>query len=124
MKLKWLRQKQIPRTQIVGLTTKWWIFLVKFKDVRKYQILLKDIKYSYSIKVTEYKKTKKIEYKPYFILWVTYTLSKRDILIMGVSYMVKNNTHKYGIDMHNNVLDAYRSYKVNWGDYCRKSPTK
>ena len=107
-----------------NLTSKGWRFLVTWKYVRKYCITSQDIKQSYSIKVAEYKKSKNIEDKTYFIWWVPYTPRKQDIVIMGVSSIVKKKTHKYGIEMPNNVLDAYGLDRFNWDNCWSKSTTK
>ena len=58
-------------------------------------IPLKNIKESYPINVSEYTKAKKINYEPYFISWVPYTLRKQYRIIAAVSSIVNYKTHKY-----------------------------
>ena len=41
-----------------------------------------------------------------------------------MSYIVKNKTHKYIIEVTNNVLDAYSIERVNVNVYWRKSIAK
>ena len=72
----------------------------------------------------EYTKAKKIDYDPYFLWWLPYTLRKMYEVIMSVSSRVKNKTHKYGIEVPKNVLYAYIFYRANGNNYLSKVVVK
>jgi hypothetical protein len=65
-----------------------------------------------------------IEGGPAYAWWVDYTLKKRDHIISAVKQHVIKKTHKFGIHVPNNLVEAHALNKVNgntlWGDAITK----
>ena len=106
------------------LTTKGWSFLVNWKDGRQSWIPLKDIKESNPIEIAEYVTSRSIQKEPAFAWWVPYTLKKRDRIISAVRNKVKQQSHKYGIEIPRSVQHAYELDKRNGNNYWRKAIEK
>ena len=105
-------------------TTKGWSFLVNWKDGSQSWIPLKDIKESNPIEVAEYATAKGINKEPAFAWWIPYTLKKRDRIISAVRNKVKQQSHKYGIEIPRSVQHAYEIDRRNGNDYWRRAIEK
>ena len=85
--------------------------LVLCKDRSTQWFSLKDLKKSNPGECAEYTKARKIDNKPAFRRWVSYTLKKKDRIIIMIKSRIKANLHKYGIEFpgdqaHTEKLDT------------------
>jgi hypothetical protein len=88
-------------------TTVGWKLLVRWKDQSESWIHLKDMKESHPVEVAEFAKAQGISDDPAFIWWVPYTLQKRDIILSAVKSRIRKTTHKYRIEIPNNIEHAH-----------------
>ena len=111
-------QKRL-RTTTVG-----WKLLVKWRDQSESWIPLKDLKESHPVEVAEFAKARCIADEPAFAWWVPYTLRKRDVIISAVKSRIRKTTHKYGIEIPNNVAHAYEIDRKNGNTFWRDALAK
>jgi hypothetical protein len=87
-------------------TTQGWEILVRWKDASTSWIALKDLKESYPVQLAEYAVTARISEEPAFAWWVPFTLRKRNRIISKVKSKYWVRTHKFGIKIPKNALEA------------------
>jgi hypothetical protein len=78
-------------------TTRGWELLIVWKDGSSSWVILKDLKESFPVQLTEYAARNKIAEEPDFVWWVAYTIRKRDRIILKVKSKYWKRTHKFGI---------------------------
>lgn len=93
-------------TRRLRKTTKGWKLLVRWKDDSETWIPLKDMKESHPVETAEFAKARGIDDEAAFAYWVPYTLRKRDVIIHAVKARARKVTHKYGIEVPNNMARA------------------
>jgi hypothetical protein len=98
-------------------TTCGWQLLVKWHDNSKQWLSLSILKESNPIEVAEYVKARGIEKEPAFAWWVPYTLRKRDVIIAAVKARARKTTHKYGLEIPQNVNHAHAIDKKNGNNF-------
>jgi hypothetical protein len=100
------------------------ITFVKWKDGAKQWIPVSILKESNPVEVAKYAKARDIDTEPAFAWWVPYTLRKRDAVVSAVKARARKITHKYGIEVPQNVNHAHKIGKKNgntlWGDSLEK----
>ena len=67
---------------------------------------LAEIKESNPVEVVEYAKYQQIDDEPAFKWWVNFILKKRDMIISAVNKRHHKKTHKFGICIPCNALEA------------------
>jgi hypothetical protein len=85
---------------------------------------LVDLKESNPVEVSEYAAAKSLLHAPAFVWWVPNILKKCSRTISAVTKRYHNPTHKFGIEVPNNLDDCMRLDKENdntiWQDAARK----
>ena len=81
--------------------------LVHRKDGSESWINLSEMKESHPVETAEFAKAQGINQEPAFILWVPYTLCKRDVILATVKSRVMKKTHKYGIEIPRSIKHTY-----------------
>ena len=74
---------------------------------------LTKIKESNPVGVAEYEKAKKIDDQPAFKWWVNLNLNKRDVIISAENKRHNKKTHRFGICIPQNDLEALSIDKEN-----------
>ena len=101
-----------------------WKLLVQFGDKFQQWIPLKIIKETNPVDVAEFAVSRRIDDEPAFSYWVPYTLRKRDVIVASLSHRLRKTTHKYGIQVPNNIADAIKIDSDNkdtyWQDAIQK----
>ena len=109
-------------------TTIGWSLLVKWADQSESWIPLKDLKESHPCEAAEFAKARGIADEPAFAWWVPYTLRKRDVILCKIKARIRKTTHKYGIEIPNNVEHAMKIDMNNsntlWRDALAKEMTE
>ena len=104
--------------------TKGWYLCVEWKDGTTSWEKLADLKESYPVQVAEYATAQGIADEPAFVWWVPYVLSKRDRIIAAVSKRYHKQTHKFGIKIPKDVVEAKKIDDANgntlWQDAIAK----
>jgi hypothetical protein len=113
------RGQRRPKKSTAG-----WKLLVKWKDGSETWVPLKDLKESHPIEVSEFAKARGIDDEPAFAWWVPYTLRKRDIIISAIKTRIRKTTHKYGIEIPNNIQHANKIDAANGNHYWRDALAK
>jgi hypothetical protein len=85
-------------------TTKGWEILVQWKDGSTTWVTLKDMKESYPVQLAEYSVKNKISLEPAFAWWTPYVLKKRNRIIVKIKSKYWVRTHKYGIELPNELI--------------------
>ena len=67
---------------------------------------MKDLKESNLIECAEYAKARRIDTEPAFRWWVPYTIKKKERIITMVKSQLKENSHKYGIEVPRDLAQA------------------
>ena len=98
--------------------------LVQWKNGSTEWIHLKALMNSNPLKVAEYAKWRGIDNQPAFVWWVSYTLWRRDRIIVCVNSRVKWTTHKYGIVVPRMVEEELKIDRVNGDSYWWKAIIK
>ena len=78
-------------------TTCGWELLPQMKEGFSKWVSLKDLKDSNPVKLYKYAMANKIEHKPYFAWWVTFTLQKCNRIVSKLQMKYWCTTHKCGI---------------------------
>lgn len=104
-----------------------WKLLTCCKDGSEQWIPLKDLKESYSVKVSIFAKSKGLLDEPAFAWWNPYVLKKAGRIISKVNTRLKQITHKYGIEIPRSISHAKELDKKNgntlWMDALEKEMT-
>ena len=87
-------------------TTIGWEVLTKWKDGSSNWIALKDAKDSYTVQLAEYAVQTRIAEEPALVLWVPYTLKKRNRIVAKVKSKYWIRTQKFGIRVPKYVDEA------------------
>jgi Reverse transcriptase (RNA-dependent DNA polymerase) len=87
-------------------TTQGWEILVQWKDSSSTWVALKDMKNSYPVQLAEYAIASRIAEEPAFAWWVPFTLRKRNRIIAKIKSKYWVRTHKFGIKIPKNALEA------------------
>ena len=106
------------------ISTKGWKLEVEWRDGTSSWILLKILKESNPIKVSEYAVAHGIDKKPAFAWWVGHTLKKRDRIIKHVRHKPVKRSIKFGIQVPNSVEEAYKLDKENNNTHWHDAITK
>jgi Reverse transcriptase (RNA-dependent DNA polymerase) len=96
-------------------TTLGWEILVQWKDGSSTWIALKDMKESYPVQLAEYAIVARISEEPAFAWWVPFTIRKRDRILSKVKSKYWIRTHKFGIKIPKNALEA-KAFDIENGD--------
>jgi hypothetical protein len=96
-----------------------WKLLVQWQDGSEIWVPLKDLKESHPVETAEFAKARGIDDEVAFAYWVPYTLRKRDAIIGAVKSRAKKTTHKFGIELPNNVAHAHEIDAKNGNTYWR-----
>ena len=67
---------------------------------------MKDLKNSYPVPLADYSVANKLQEEPTFAWWFPYTLKKRIAIITKIKSKFWKKTHKYGIKIPRNVMEA------------------
>jgi hypothetical protein len=86
-------------------------------DNSKQWLSLSILKESNPVEVAEYVKARGIDKEPAFAWWVPYTLRKRDVIIAAVKARARKTTHKYGLEIPQNVNHAHSIDKKNGNNF-------
>jgi hypothetical protein len=105
-------------------TTVGWRLLVKWRDQSESWIHLKDMKESHPVEVAEFAKARGIADEPAFAWWVPYTLRKRDVILSAVKSRIRKTTHKYGIEIPNNITHAHKIDEKSGNSFWRDAIAK
>ena len=94
-------------------TTAGWQLLVRWHDDSVQWIPLLIMKESNPVKVAQYVKALSLMTEPAFAWWVPYTLRKIKAIIAAVNVRTRKTTHKYGIEVPQNLKHAMEIDKKN-----------
>jgi hypothetical protein len=95
-------------------STAGWDFKVRFTNGREQWMQLKDLKELSPIEVAEYVAARGLDDEVAFQWWVPYTLRKKHSIICAVkSRAAKRKTHKYGVQVPQNVKEAFELDEAN-----------
>ena len=94
-----------------------WKLLVQFGDKSQQWVPLKIIKETNPVDVAEFAVSRRIDDEPAFSYWVPYTLRKRDVIVASLSHRLRKTTHKYGIQVPNNIADTIKIDSDNKDTY-------
>ncbi len=82
------------------------------------------LKESNFVQVAEYATSRNIAEEPAFAWWVPYILRKRDAIVKAVNFCIRDDSHKYGIELPTSVkhvIDIDCKNKNNfWQDALKK----
>ena len=98
--------------------------LVQWKMGEEEWIPLNILKESNPVEVAEFAVSRNIDREPAFCWWVPYTLRRRDRIIASVRARVRKMSHKYGIEVPNNVAEALRIDERNGNHFWRDAINK
>ena len=98
-------------------TTKGWHLCIQWKDGSTSWERLAEVKESNPVQAAEYAKARGIHDEPAFAWWVDYTLKKREQIISAVNSRYHKRTHKYGIRVPKDVVEAQKLDKQNGNTY-------
>jgi len=98
------------------ITTKVWYLLVRWRDGSESWKPLKDMKESCPVEVALYAEANNLIAIPAFKWWVPYTLKKRMRIISAIKSRMRQKSHKYGIQVPQSVVEAYRLDRMLDGD--------
>jgi hypothetical protein len=105
-------------------STQGWKLLVLWKDGSEQWIPLKILKESHPVEVAEFAVSRGIDAEPAFCWWTPYTLRKRDRIISAVKSRIAKTSHKYGVEIPNNIEHAFLLDKQNGNTFWRDSINK
>jgi hypothetical protein len=78
------------------------------------------MKESHPVKTAEFARARSIADEPAFVWWVPYTLRKRDIILSKIKTRIRRTTHKYGIEVPNDLEHSLQLDRENgnrlWAD--------
>lgn len=98
-------------------TTKGWELCCEWRDGSTSWEPLSRLKESNPVNVAEYAVSRNIQDEPAFAWWVAYTLKKRNRIIAAVNARYRKRTHKFGVEVPNNVAEALALDAKNGNDY-------
>ena len=106
-------------------TTAGWEILVQWKDGSSTWVALKDMKEAYPVQLAEYAVSSRISGEPAFAWWVPFTLRKRNRIIAKVKSKYWVRTHKFGIKIPKNPIEAKAFDEENgntlwWDAICKE----
>ena len=87
-------------------TTIGWEILIRWKDGSSTWEEMKDVKYTYPLQLAEYVHQQELICEPAFAWWVPFVLKKRNRMISKIKTKYWKRTHKYGIRIPKNVIEA------------------
>ena len=96
-------------------TTLGWEILVQWKDGSSTWVALKDMKESFPVQLAEYAIVARISEEPAFAWWVPFTIRKRNRVLSKVKSKYWVRTHKFGIKIPKNALEA-KAFDAENGD--------
>ena len=108
-----------PRKTTIG-----WELLVMWNDGSQSWIPLKYLKESNPVDVADFAKAQGIADEPAFTWWVPHTLRKRDVIISSIKARARKVTHKYGIEMPDDIDHAKELDAKNGNDFWSKALKK
>jgi hypothetical protein len=88
-------------------TTKGYQLCTEWADGSTSWEALKDLKEMYPIQVADFAMARKIDDLPGFRWWVPQALKRRESIISAIKTRFKKKTHKYGIQVPQNIEEAY-----------------
>jgi hypothetical protein len=94
-------------------TTQGWKLLIKWANGSESWVALKDMKESHPVQMAEFAKARSIADQPAFAWWVPYTLRKRDIKLSKIKTRIRRTTHKYGIQVPNELAHSLQLDREN-----------
>lgn len=95
-------------------STAGWDFKVRFSNGREQWMQLKDLKEINPVEVAEYVAARGLSDEVAFQWWVPYTLRKKSNIICAVKgRAVKRKTHKYGVQIPQDVEEAFELDDAN-----------
>jgi hypothetical protein len=94
-------------------TTKGWEILIQWKDGTTTWEMLKDVKESYPVQLTEYAHQSRITNEPALAWWVPHVLKKKNHIISKLKSKYWSRTHKFGIRIPKTVEEAVRLDQEN-----------
>ena len=100
------------------------MFLVRWRDSSETWVKLADLKESHPVELAEYATARGISGEPAFAWWVPYTLRKRDVIISAVKSRLRKATHKYGVEIPQDVAHAIELDGINGNDHWQKAIEK
>jgi hypothetical protein len=92
--------------------------LIKWSDDSESWIPLKDLKESHPCETTEFAKARGIDLEPAFAWWVPY------IIVSKLKARIRKTTHKYGIEVPNNLENAMEIDRANGNTFWRDALAK
>ena len=92
-----------------------WEILIQWKDGSSTWVALKDVKESYPVQLAEYAIVARISEEPAFAWWVPFTIRKRNRILAKVKSKYWVRTHKFGIKIPKNALEA-KAFDAENGD--------
>ena len=106
-------------------STAGWEILVMWKDGSTTWVALKDMKAAYPVQVAEYATSSRIAGEPAFAWWVPFTLRKRNRIIAKLKSKYWVRTHKFGIKIPKNAIEAKAFDEENgdtlwWDAICKE----
>ena len=105
-------------------TTQGWKLLIHWKDGSETWIPLKDMKESHPVEVAEFAKARDIDEEPAFVWWCPYVLRKRDVILSKIKARIRKTTHKYGVEIPEDVSQAYKLDRENGNTLWRDALAK
>ena len=105
-------------------TTAGWKLLVQWRHGNQEWLPLNILKELNPVEVAEFAISRNIDSEPAFIWWVPYTLRRRDRIIAAANARVRRVSHKYGIQIPNSVLEAYKIDERNGNTFWRDAINK
>ena len=105
-------------------TTQGVILCIKWRDRNTTWVDLKEIKQDYPVQLMEYAMASKISMDPAFAWWVPRTLKKRNRIIEKLKSKYWLKTHKFQINVPNNMKQAIQFDRENvntffWDAVCQ-----
>jgi hypothetical protein len=92
-----------------------WEILIQWKDGSSTWVALKDVKESYPVQLAEYAVVTYHIEEPAFAWWVLFTIRKRNRILSKVKSKYWVRTHKFGIKIPKNALEA-KAFDAENGD--------
>ena len=105
-------------------TTKGWRLCVEWKDGTTSWKPLKVMKELNPVEVAEYAIRHGIAEEPAFAWWVPHVIKRKERIAAAVSERVRKTSHKYGIKIPQNIIEAYQFDKDNGNDLWRRAIAK
>jgi hypothetical protein len=105
-------------------TTKRYQLCIRWTDGSTSWEALKDMKVMYPTQVADFAVARKITDLPAFWWWVPQALKQRESIINAIKTRFKKKTHKYGIQVPQNIEEAYLIDKEMGTDYWHQAILK